>query len=121
MIIPTVQEYKEVIPRLNKRQRDVLIALYECPNATSTTQDLAKKMFPSNPRIFSVNGLIGRTGKHISDLCGIVPEKRKAGVKRVTYIPLVSQFYQTNIGWRMHKNLQTALEQLGYVNKTKFD
>src|SRR5437773_3277156 len=113
MIIPTVQQYKTAILDLMPKQLEALQALYDCPNASATVEVLAQKIYPSNPAaLFATEGIIGRAGKQMVDFFGIVPKG--------TEIPseIIGPPYKRNVGgWRMHTNLQLALEELNLVRK----
>jgi hypothetical protein len=112
MRIPTIKQYKEAIPNLKRRQLEALQALYECPNASATVEMLAKRLYPSKQRRhFPTTGLIGRTAKHIADFLGIVPKDIEI------FSEIISPPYRLNESWRMHKNLQMALEELDLVSK----
>ena len=114
MRLPTVQKYKEAIGlRLTEWQLDVLTALYRCNNSTATAEKLSQEIVSSNPKRFTATGSIGRAGHAIADYCNIVPKPKKKGC----YVQFVSHPYRPGIGYTMHKNLRTALEELKLVTK----
>ena len=118
MTVPTIEQYKEAIQEvLLPRQITALQILYYFPDATATAKDLAMKIHPSNPAPITAAGSIGRLGKRIADYLRITPRNYFQGAKeRPAYYTLVSEKYQKNVGWTMHSNLKTALEELKLVD-----
>lgn len=115
MTIPSVLQYKEAIHRdLYPKPLEALQALYNCPKSTATATELAQIINPSNPKPMVARNFIGKAGKCFADFC---KAKIDDTSKRKIYIPFISPPYQRNVGWTMHKNLQTALEELNLVNK----
>jgi hypothetical protein len=107
MTVLTIQQYKEAIQNLYPKQLQALQALYHSPNSSATQEELVYKINSSNPKPFVARSRIGKAGKSIADYCGIDISKAEI------YADVVSEPYnKNNVGWKMHKNLQIAFEEL---------
>lgn len=117
----TVKQYQTAISEnaLSLRQIQTLQILYNQPNASSTSNNLAHLINPSNPATIIASGSIGKIGKAFAKYFNITPEVYFDGrTERPAYFTIVSKIYDWEYGWTMYKNLQIALENLGLVSST---
>src|ERR1700748_3644382 len=112
MNIPTIEQYHDALLNagLSDNQIRVLKLLYESPNSTATTKELAEKIDINLPAPIKASSTIGKTGKKICLYLGIDPGTyTDNGIVRPAYFYSIGS-YEKEEGWKMWKNLQKAIE-----------
>jgi len=113
-VIPTVEEYRNAINALTKRQQYILKSLYSFPNSSATAKELANLLGYSGYQ--AANRQIGQIGRFISDYTGIIPPVYLGDRgEQPAYYLLVGE-YNKSTGWRMWEELREALENLDFMS-----
>lgn len=119
MDISSKQYLRAIQKALTPSQINVLITLYNCPNSSATSKELAQILYPENPNTIIANGQIGKIGKEIANFLSITPDNYSDGsTEKPAYFLLIGPYTQKH-GWVMNPNLKNAIEQ--YVSEQKKD